>query len=500
VLTASMREHGVVGKGPLVGIVHGAAWSFAFVTIGLVAAVQQMVFGAINTALHARHFLLGSGQWDDVARAFASPPLPMASHTVLDSAPADAVLRDLAMRRNMKSKKKSQATASGAGDEEASNDAKKRKKEQGSKAGGVGGGGVDLYATLGLEKNATEKAIKEAYNRLALSLHPDRNPSKDAHIKFDAVTKAYRVLSNKEKRRKYDAGGHEGLEDAGVKQRATIRAMLGGDEVVRFAGDVRTNPVFLRLVDRLEFLPHEAAVIRLRMLRACVAELLSYLDGYSDGGSAGGGETPGDPSHQPGTSSPRPANTAGDHNQPEAPATSSSREEAVEKWLENVKRRVAKFTNIALAREVLLVVGHEYRRVVLFVTANPASRVASLVTDVGPHRMKVRLSACAALSKVSTKAARDTQLLLDIGWKFIVMDLEANARAVALATLLDGDADAAEKRRRLSALDRLSGLFIANGKEYAGASKEMMDRVLESLKEYQKSRAAAKDEADRREE
>jgi len=65
----------------------------------------------------------------------------------------------------------------------------------------------DYYKILGVDKNATEKEIRNAYRRLARKLHPDVNPDKAAQEKFKEVNEAYEVLSDPAKRQKYDALG-----------------------------------------------------------------------------------------------------------------------------------------------------------------------------------------------------------------------------------------------------------------------------------------------------
>src|SRR6201988_3734711 len=67
---------------------------------------------------------------------------------------------------------------------------------------------VDYYKTLGIEKNATEEEIKKAYRKLARKYHPDLNPNdKKANKKFQQINEANEVLSDPEKRKKYDAYG-----------------------------------------------------------------------------------------------------------------------------------------------------------------------------------------------------------------------------------------------------------------------------------------------------
>lgn len=66
----------------------------------------------------------------------------------------------------------------------------------------------DFYDILGVSKNASESEIKSAYRKAALKWHPDKNKDKDATEKFKEVNEAYEVLSNKDKRAKYDQFGH----------------------------------------------------------------------------------------------------------------------------------------------------------------------------------------------------------------------------------------------------------------------------------------------------
>ncbi len=74
----------------------------------------------------------------------------------------------------------------------------------------------DYYEVLGLSKNATEAEIKKAYRKMALKFHPDKNPDdKEAEEKFKEAAEAYEVLSNPEKKSRYDQFGHAGMGGGG---------------------------------------------------------------------------------------------------------------------------------------------------------------------------------------------------------------------------------------------------------------------------------------------
>lgn len=74
----------------------------------------------------------------------------------------------------------------------------------------------DYYEILGVSKSATRDEIKKAYRQQALKYHPDKNPgNKSAEEKFKEAAEAYEVLSNDEKRARYDRFGHAGMGSAG---------------------------------------------------------------------------------------------------------------------------------------------------------------------------------------------------------------------------------------------------------------------------------------------
>ena len=74
----------------------------------------------------------------------------------------------------------------------------------------------DYYEVLGVDKSATADDIKRAYRKLAVKYHPDKNPgNKEAEEKFKEAAEAYSVLSDSDKKMKYDQFGHAGVDGAG---------------------------------------------------------------------------------------------------------------------------------------------------------------------------------------------------------------------------------------------------------------------------------------------
>lgn len=94
----------------------------------------------------------------------------------------------------------------------------------------------DYYEVLGVAKNAEAAEIKKAYRKLALQYHPDRNPGdKEAEEKFKEAAEAYDVLSNEEKRRRYDQFGHAGM---GAGAGGFGGAGMSMDDIFAHFGDI----------------------------------------------------------------------------------------------------------------------------------------------------------------------------------------------------------------------------------------------------------------------
>ena len=75
----------------------------------------------------------------------------------------------------------------------------------------------DYYEVLGLQKGASEEEIKKAFRKMAMKYHPDKNPgNKEAEEKFKEVNEAYSVLSDPDKKSKYDRFGHAGVDPNGM--------------------------------------------------------------------------------------------------------------------------------------------------------------------------------------------------------------------------------------------------------------------------------------------
>jgi molecular chaperone DnaJ len=97
----------------------------------------------------------------------------------------------------------------------------------------------DYYEVLGVQKGASADDIKRKYRQLAIKYHPDKNPGdKEAEAKFKECAEAYEVLSDPNKRQRYDQFGHDGLRGAGVHDYSHMNVSDIGDIFGDMFGDM----------------------------------------------------------------------------------------------------------------------------------------------------------------------------------------------------------------------------------------------------------------------
>src|SRR5262245_33515329 len=93
----------------------------------------------------------------------------------------------------------------------------------------------DYYDVLGVPKNASVDEVKKAYRQAAIKYHPDKNPGDhQAEVNFKEAAEAYEVLSDDEKRARYDKFGHAGLEGAGFGP----RGFASTEDIFEAFGDI----------------------------------------------------------------------------------------------------------------------------------------------------------------------------------------------------------------------------------------------------------------------
>src|SRR5689334_3541092 len=97
---------------------------------------------------------------------------------------------------------------------------------------------IDYYKILEIDKNSTPEDIKKAYRKLARKLHPDLNPNdKEAHKKFQQINEANEVLSDPEKRKKYDQYGKDWEHSEQFEKARQSRAQSAYQGEQTFSGD-----------------------------------------------------------------------------------------------------------------------------------------------------------------------------------------------------------------------------------------------------------------------
>ncbi|TAN55447.1 MAG: J domain-containing protein [Betaproteobacteria bacterium] len=121
----------------------------------------------------------------------------------------------------------------------------------------------DYYEVLGIARSAHEKAIKDAFRKLAMQYHPDRNKAPGAEERFKEIAEAYAVLSDPRKRADYDAGGFAGVSGFSRED------LFGGIDFDSIFGDAGFGPgggLFERLFGRRRRGPPRGADIEIEVL------------------------------------------------------------------------------------------------------------------------------------------------------------------------------------------------------------------------------------------
>ncbi len=97
----------------------------------------------------------------------------------------------------------------------------------------------DYYEILGISKSATEKEIKKAYRKKAIQFHPDKNPDdKSAEEKFKEAAEAYEILSNADKKARYDQFGHAAFDGAAGGGAGGFGGGMNMDDIFSQFGDI----------------------------------------------------------------------------------------------------------------------------------------------------------------------------------------------------------------------------------------------------------------------
>jgi molecular chaperone DnaJ len=103
----------------------------------------------------------------------------------------------------------------------------------------------DYYDVLGVSRNADEQEIKKAYRKLAIKYHPDKNPGdKAAEESFKEAAEAYEVLSNPDKKARYDRFGHQGMGGAAGGGGGGFGGGMSMDDIFSQFGDIFGNSGF----------------------------------------------------------------------------------------------------------------------------------------------------------------------------------------------------------------------------------------------------------------
>ena len=133
----------------------------------------------------------------------------------------------------------------------------------------------DYYEVLGVPQNASAEELKRAYRRLARKYHPDVNESHDAEERFKEINEAYEILSDSNKRARYDRFGHAGVQGAGAAANGAGGYGFGGFEDIfeSFFGGMRGGTSSRRRPRRGQDLRYDLKIAFKEAIFGCEKEL-----------------------------------------------------------------------------------------------------------------------------------------------------------------------------------------------------------------------------------
>ncbi len=151
----------------------------------------------------------------------------------------------------------------------------------------------DYYEVLGIQRGASQKEIADAYRKLALKYHPDRNPGdEEAVSRFKEAAEAFEVLHDREKRARYDQFGHAAFSGGGGPQFRDINDIFGAFGDIFGFGDMFGGRGTRRRVRRGADIRCRVAITLEESYRGCHKELV--FDRHERCGTCGGtGAKPG---------------------------------------------------------------------------------------------------------------------------------------------------------------------------------------------------------------
>lgn len=454
------------------GFMYATGWAAAFFCTAAYAAMQQSALSVwYSVCCRPAHYLLNQSAsttgwtaprfWSALSCHFERPSAAGQPHYMLDLYENETTMRERAAHRKARADKLA---------------SQNRKNSSGGGSHTPHGDSPSYYSLLGVQPTASAAEIKAAYKRLALKVHPDRNPSPQAAEQFDTLRTAYKTLSNPQSRRRYDVGGasFEQEEDNGKKAREALRALFGGDVLHRLVGDVFFNSFICRVVDKVDFTQEELAVMHQRMQERCRDELIqTYLRAY------------------PG---------------------SLSNATAQRQWEEDVLNHLhASVLPVGLGSEVVYLVGEQYTHVLAYFDAEQRRKtpptgdshdisaaeqnmnnISYVVVTAGRRLQYVcqKMAALrwagvvkkvACLPRLAKRSENMQQHSVDAAWYWGSPIIQSTVHTAALAALYEPSIPDAERRRRRDALEALSRIFLRCGKPYKEATKASIDHLQASL-------------------